>query len=382
MIDPTLGDPIIYWILRLILFTALAITGYRISYKLEDQNNYWRYTSPVIVVYSLVEGLRYMRSWDYPHYMQDLTGELFSDYKEVLYILWTDLFKFTGLPFWVGFVFYSAILIISFCCLVKLYPKSAVWAFPLFLIIPSQSTNLVRMYLAMAFVLFGIYYIQTGRKKIGLGNMLASVGIHFSVLPIIFILLFLLFRESKLNKRIGFILISSYIALFILWDASFFDIIAQWVSSIDISEYSQGQVYFDNAENWFGTAGDITSKYSGFSKAGFIMSTLNMIVPLYIIYYSFRAYMVKPQLKVLFWCTVVAFMIKLIANDMEIYMRFYYWMTCLIPIMIGEAWSTVVMRAWEKIIFVFVVGFYYYVAYFLYFMFVPSMTGYGFIWDK
>ena len=72
------GDPILYWILRFIVLLSFFLSGYLISYKDKNGRNYWKYSSICIIFYSLIEGLRWNRGVDYPHYYQDLTGKLGS----------------------------------------------------------------------------------------------------------------------------------------------------------------------------------------------------------------------------------------------------------------------------------------------------------------
>ena len=131
----TIGNPLIFWVLRLVVFLSLLYSGYLISSKDQDGKSFWKFSSIGIIVYSLVEGLRWNRGVDYPHYYQDLTGKLFTDYSEYVYVWWTELFKFTGLPYWIAFIFYSFLLIHGFCCLMKHFKKQAIWALPLFFII-------------------------------------------------------------------------------------------------------------------------------------------------------------------------------------------------------------------------------------------------------
>ena len=65
-----IGNPIIMWILKTILLLVLYYCGYGISYKKE--NYFARYAILSIVVYSLIEGLRWNRGVDYWHYYRDI----------------------------------------------------------------------------------------------------------------------------------------------------------------------------------------------------------------------------------------------------------------------------------------------------------------------
>ena len=153
------GDPILYWILRFIVLLSFFLSGYLISYKDKNGRNYWKYSSICIIFYSLIEGLRWNRGVDYPHYYQDLTGKLFTDYDEIVYWGWIQFFKFTGLPYWVGFIFYSFVFVYGFCFLIKKFKNQAIWALPLFFIVTiSSSENLIRQFLAMSMFEFALYF--------------------------------------------------------------------------------------------------------------------------------------------------------------------------------------------------------------------------------
>ena len=146
-----LGDPILFWVLRLVVLLSFFLSGYLVSYKDKEGKFYWKYSSICIIIYSLVEGLRWNRGRDYPHYYQDLTGSLFTDYDEIAYLTWIEFFKFTGFPFWVGFIFYSFLFVYGFCFLIKRFRAQAIWALPLFFIVTvSASENLIRQFLAMS----------------------------------------------------------------------------------------------------------------------------------------------------------------------------------------------------------------------------------------
>src|SRR5574344_2166799 len=107
------GDPIVYWVLKIILLLTLLICGYGISYK--KQNYFNRFAITAGVVYSLIEGLRWDRGADYMHYYWDI-DTLFSpgittDNPEPIYNLWVNFFHATHIPAEYAFVVYSALLL-------------------------------------------------------------------------------------------------------------------------------------------------------------------------------------------------------------------------------------------------------------------------------
>lgn len=61
------GDPFVYWGLKIFLAIILVVCGYVISFKVKSKNEFWKVSIIPIIAYSLEMGLRWNRSWDYPH---------------------------------------------------------------------------------------------------------------------------------------------------------------------------------------------------------------------------------------------------------------------------------------------------------------------------
>lgn len=378
-VSPNLGNPVTYWFLRLLLFLSLFVTGYVISYGRNSLKKYWLISLPVMTLYTLVQGLRYMRDWDYPHYVYDLTQGLYSEYSEPIYIFWANTFRILHIPFVWAFLFYSLILVFGFFLLLKNFHKAAVWACPLFLVIPQECTNLIRMFFAMAFLLIAIHYLINQRKKAYL-FLLVSCMIHFSVIPFVLIVLILNWKKVGLLSNHFLIVLIAYFLIVCYWDITIFDDLTMALSLMESTGFAQGDAYLENADAWLGTGGSISAKY-GFKTAGILMTTLNVCVPAYIMYYGNKAYKIEPKLKIIFGCTIFAFFINQLGGDIELYQRYYHWATCLIPILIGAIWYFVKMKFIERAIFVFLMCLYYYGANFLNYLYQPSAVGYGFIWD-
>lgn len=384
MLNSNLGNPFIFWILRILLLLVLSYCGYRISKIANLDGNgskiYWRYGLFSLITYSLIEGLRWNRGWDYYHYYQDLTGEICVEYREILYVWWTYFFKMTSLPYWAGFIFYSAILFYSFLLLLKQYHKSALLAMPLFLIIPNQSENLIRMFFAMAFLLMGVSSLLKNSKKLSLFFFLATILIHQSALITVFLILFFYFINFKYDNKVLLLIIVSYFLIYFMWDISNMDVVAQYLSLIDIGDYSQGQVYFDNADVWFSSEGDISVKYGW--KGGILSTTLNSVVPIYLLIYGLKTLKYEPRIKLLLCCMLFAFFEKIVFGNIELFSRYYHWMTCIIPITIGVIFYAYPFKRAEKNLFIGVIFLYYFGQQFIYQIFIPSLVGYAFIWDR
>ena len=64
MISMSLGDPIVYWLLRILLLVTLLVCGWGISYQ---EKIFKVYALVAGAAYSLIQGLRLERGQDYPH---------------------------------------------------------------------------------------------------------------------------------------------------------------------------------------------------------------------------------------------------------------------------------------------------------------------------
>lgn len=211
----TIGDPLIFWGLRLVVFLSLLYSGYLISYKDKDGKSFWKFSSIGIIVYSLVEGLRWNRGVDYPHYYQDLTGKLFTDYSEYVYVWWTELFKFTGLPYWIAFIFYSFLLIHGFCCLMKHFKKQAIWALPLFFIITvGSSENLIRQFIAVSMFEYALYFFLEKKYIKSIVFVIMTMQTHNSVLLTIAFALFVHLVHFDKKIKTGYLLVAIYLFLY------------------------------------------------------------------------------------------------------------------------------------------------------------------------
>ena len=64
------GEPIVYWFLRIFLLIVLIYCGWGISY--DTPKRYNKYAWFAGISYSLIQGLRWLRGADYPHYYNDI----------------------------------------------------------------------------------------------------------------------------------------------------------------------------------------------------------------------------------------------------------------------------------------------------------------------
>ena len=104
----------IYNVLKLLLFISMVLSGYNASKRTANGNYYYPYwfaVMPVIVSYTLVEGLRYGRAADYFSYLNAFSGINIS-FTEPLFLIFSYALNYINAPFY-GFLISSFLLIFS-----------------------------------------------------------------------------------------------------------------------------------------------------------------------------------------------------------------------------------------------------------------------------
>lgn len=381
----TIGDPLIFWGLRLVVFLSLLYSGYLISYKDKDGKSFWKFSSIGIIVYSLVEGLRWNRGVDYPHYYQDLTGKLFTDYSEYVYVWWTELFKFTGLPYWIAFIFYSFLLIHGFCCLMKHFKKQAIWALPLFFIITvGSSENLVRQFLAVSMFEYALYFFWEKKYVKSIVFVILTMQTHNSVLLTIAFALFVHFVHFDKKIKTGYLLVTIYLFFYYFWDPSYLTPITSWMSTLSLGDSSNMSAYLENAEFWFSDESSLSERLGYVSKAASVISTtVSLVCTCLIIKYGFDLTKKDSRYRIFYWFSYLSYILYIFSNngDFEIWSRLSVMFRFLVPIVVGGIITTLSLKRIEKYaIYAFCGMYFLYNSFFS--MWGQSILGSAFVWDK
>ena len=381
----SVGDPIVFWVLRLLVFLSLLYSGYLISYKDNDGKSYWKYSSIGIIVYSLVEGLRWNRGVDYPHYYQDITGKLFTDYSEYVYVWWTELFKFTGLPYWVAFIFYSFLLIHGFYCLMRNFRKQAIWALPLFFIITvGSSENLIRQFLAVAMFEYALYYFYENKFIKSVIFAILTAQIHNSVLLTIVGALFVHFVHFDKKIKTGFLLVAIYLLFYYFWNPSYLAPITAWMSSLSVGETSNMSSYLENAEFWFSDESSLSVRLGFVSRAASMFSsTVSLVTTCIIIKYGYDLSQKNERYRIAYWFSFLAYILYIFSNngDFEIWSRLSVMFRLLLPIVMAGILTGLSLRKVERyVIYAFCGVYFLYNSFFS--MWGQSILGSAFVWDR
>lgn len=386
--NSNIGDPIVFWILKTILLFELFYCGYKIS----NGNKYKKYALISTVFYSLIEGLRWMRGVDYWHYYQDIATnfqaiETTPD-PEPIYKLFCTLFYHSQLPVSIAFIFYSAILFISFLSIIKHFKELAIWAMPLFFIITVSATeNHIRQFFAIPFILFAYSAWLNNKKKSCYLLLCIAPLIHTS--SIILCIIFLLLINTKLNTKLnlpskgGFILLIIYLALFFTWDINKFGSLSIWLQTLDGFTSSKFSSYVDNSDRWFTKEGSIAEVTDGLVSTSVYMKYITLISSSIIIYYGYK-FAIKNKKYISFYILAcINLFILVIGGDIELFGRFAEYFLIFIPITISYIITSFKpYKTTEKFLIYSIL----FIIYFVY-MFLRNwgeaskLTGNGFIWD-
>lgn len=381
----TIGDPLIFWGLRLVVFLSLLYSGYLISYKDKDGKSFWKFSSIGIIVYSLVEGLRWNRGVDYPHYYQDLTGKLFTDYSEYVYVWWTELFKFTGLPYWIAFIFYSFLLIHGFCCLMKHFKKQAIWALPLFFIITvGSSENLIRQFIAVSMFEYALYFFLEKKYIKSIVFVIMTMQTHNSVLLTIAFALFVHLVHFDKKIKTGYLLVAIYLFLYYFWDPSYLTPITTWMSTLSLGDSSNMNGYLENAEFWFSDESSLSERLGYVSKvASIFSSTISLVTTCIVIKYGYDVNQKNEKYRIPYWFTFLSYIFYIFSNngDFEIWKRLSVMFQLLLPIIIAGFITELSLKKFERFfVYIFCGVYFLYNSFFS--MWGQSIMGSAFVWDR
>ena len=380
-----LGDPILFWVLRLVVLLSLFYSGYLITYKDKNGTRYWKYSSIGIIVYSLVEGLRWDRGVDYMHYYQDITGKLYTNYSEIAYVWWTEFFKFTGLYYWMAFIFYSFLLTHGFYYLLQRFRKQAVWALPLFFIITVPSSeNLIRQFLAVAIFEYALYFfLEKKYWKAGIFALL-TIQIHNAVIILIASAFFIYYIHFDKKIKNGYLLIVIYLYFYFFWDPAFLSPIATWLSSFNVGDSSHLSSYLEDADFWFSDASSLSERLGYVSRvASFAATTVSLVTTCLIIKYGFDLTKKESCYRIFYWFSYLSYILYVFSSngDFEIWSRLSVMFRFVIPIVMAGMITGLTLKKMEKyVIYAFCGVYFLYNSFFS--MWGQSIFGCAFIWDR
>lgn len=377
-----IGNPILYWIIRVILLCILTFCGFGIG-RYPKQSKKFTYIAALF--YSLIQGLRWLRGIDYAHYYNDIVS-LFGKFSgqighgitpnpEPLYKLWVYIFHYTGLPFYFAFIAYSLFLITPILLIAKKYKEIAVYLLPIFYLITcTSSENLVRQYFALAFLEFA-YVAYLYNKRVWMYISLICVPlIHISGL--FGVLIFLIFTHINVKIKKPYIFILLLILTTFFWKDKYFLSISDLLQNITIDDTSKMSGYIESADIWFTNEKNVSENISS-NLSIYIRFSFFLILT----YVGFYTQLKKKEFQCIYYMAYIAMLLYTVGNNIEIYRRFYNWLIFTIPILTALVIKVLPKYKWKKIAYI-VIAVYIFYYQFISSMFINFASGYGFIWDK
>lgn len=223
-------------------------TGHNQQYA--NSKQYWKISIPFIILYSLIEGLRYLRGTDYVVYAFVYNGLI--ERNERLFTLLNNILHNLGVSFSFSFVVYSFIWIVCVLWFLKEYKSYLFILLPLFIIAHwYYSENFIRQYLAFSFNLISINYLISGKWKSFIVLTLISVCFHTIGLALGIIILIFTFVKRPIPIYISLVI---YVGAVFLASTNIFDYISTYINWGLNSLFANSSFagYVENSDRWFG----------------------------------------------------------------------------------------------------------------------------------
>lgn len=372
-----------FWGLRLLLLAVLMFCGWGIAYKNNNNNYFWYYAIPIIILYTLIQGLRFDRGVDYPHYAQELQYDLYAGTgitREFLYDFFVLFMRNFNIPFYFGFLFYSWLFITGFMLVVKHFQKYAFWIIPIFYLLTlDASENFIRQFIAISFLFFAYNsYLQNKIKKMYVMLILIPL-IHLSGLFAVGVFLLCVYVNFTKYIKSALPLLGFYIILTVVWNVANMDIFADMLqSSADSFEDTNFEVYADNSERWFTSDGDLDAAMG--IENSIVREITGFLCNCAIIWFGFAVCRRDPRFGIAYYSTYLAIIIGAVGGNIELVNRMAWWLWPFAPIIIGgvlQPDKKYTVTSWV-LIGLFVVT--YYVKFFMQ-VGKPGLFGSAFVWD-
>lgn len=371
-----------FWGMRLFLVAVIVFCSWGITYKNRDNNYYWFYALPIIIFYTLIQGLRYGRGVDYPHYADELMYDIYKGYdltREFLYDIFVIFVRNLKIPFYFAFMLYSGLLITGFMLVVKKFPKYAFWMVPLFYLITlDASENFIRQFIAVSFIFYAYYY-YLNQNKTKMFIMLAIIPlIHLSGLFAVGVFIVCVYIDFTKILKSALPLLGFFIVLTVIWDVANLDIFADSLQSVDTFQDTNFENYVDNSERWFTEEGDLGKAVGKENSA--VRKISEFICNCAIIWFGFAVCRRDRRFAIAYFGSYIAILIGVIGGSIELIGRMAWWLLPLEPIIIG---GILTPEKNYKIVNWALIGLFFVSIYMKFFLQVgkPGLWGSAFVWD-
>lgn len=371
-----------FWALRLFLLGIMVFCGWGITYKNRDNNYYWYYAIPIIIFYTLIQGLRYDRGADYPHYAAELEYDIYAGSgitREFLYDLFVMIWRDLKIPFYYAFMIYSGLLITALMLVVKKLPKYAFWIVPLFYLFTlDASENFIRQFIALSFLFYAYYYYLEHKHKKMILMLCVIPLIHTSGLMAVGVFILLVYVDFTKRLKSAFPLLAFYLILSLVWDVANLDSFADSLQTVDTFADTNYEGYVENSEKWFTEEGNLDLA-KGIENSA-LREVTDFICSCAIIWFGFAVCRRDRRFAIAYYGSYVAIILNLVGGGIELIGRMAWWLLPLEPIIIG---GMLMPQKKYSVVDWALIGLFFLAYYVKFFMQIgkPGLFGSAFVWD-
>jgi hypothetical protein len=247
------GVKLDYIILLSILFVCIIVSGKCLK---TATRKYWIISIPLIFLFSLVEGLRYLRGTDYLNYA--LLYKYYGDSAsiEIVYIYMQKIFHAMGVAYWGIFVIYAFLWIITLLYFLRSYKEIIAFVLPIFIVFGLANFEcFIRQNIALSIIFVFLHFLSKQKHRKALFCALIAFLIHSSSVVFIFYILLIWNFRFMVNP---FIIALLYILAVFIIDAKIMGVVSKLILLSPTIDGTAMSSYIENADSWFG--GDATKE--------------------------------------------------------------------------------------------------------------------------
>lgn len=335
----------IFIILKLIELLVFVLVGRPIS-KIKTSSGYWKIASVAIVLFAIIEGLRYNRMPDYMAYdfRFNHNNSLFEEGVDPLFSVICYTMNSIGLGFPIFLILQCGLFMYSCFLILKPYRRYAKYTLPLLLPLIIMNEQFIRWYLSMAFFLISFYhYLRFIHKYRTIDGSRLSKRIkrlkkkHFSLFvlfllfsfwthPAVAILVPFFFLIPVINKFSlpYYITIPAYV--FVVWFCN----IQSMTILIDMANLVLQSNLMDSSNNMYGHLSNVESLIEGeYLDMGISRVSISQVIQKMLCYFPLMFFGSKFYKKnnpgygqAFYWLFFIAAIADPIASQVELLGRF------------------------------------------------------------
>lgn len=241
---------IIYLFLKLFELIIFIVCGRKMA-QCNSSKLYWKYSIFPILIYSVVEGLRFGRfiDWNlyYFRYKQLGVNASSLDYEPLFRYICHILYR-ANIPYY-GFIFLQCMFFVfSAIVLLKNFKKSCYWALPLILICSTSNEMFIRWFLAFSFILLSINSFLNNKNVYTCVFVGCGILCHSGIIVIaLLIFILVLFRHFAIPSKIAIVLLFLSTFVLSLENVMFITQIMSYIATFLTFDYSMAK-YIDQAD--------------------------------------------------------------------------------------------------------------------------------------